>query len=977
MDLIDWSRNRPVEDVDDDALTVNRPQVGVESGEGNEIQNGEAHPQPLMFHRVVDPGILMRLLILTVSVTSRSSTMEELLECLFRASHLCQLLEEWIAASSSSTSTALDAAAVRRSNDLALLRARAILWNRRTHFFANIAPRSRDAALLTSRGDDQEYGHDNGSVDGSPSLAAFGGAASNANTPFTAKSFLGILDDLAEQALRHHDSLRLPEYDGTIPVSSENEGSDSNGYADALLSIYQSVLSSYAHLGDAPRAREFLARVEEREPRLPMTVGRHYNFILQAYANRATMRREGEDGDDDDNDSEEHHHLDAERYRAACRQDALDFWKRYIKDSSTDRYHPVTVSLLLKLLVDDPRQAMEFLDSVPEPNVVHYNSVLTSWARWSRQSGTVASQQAAQILARMNERGVAPDQISYTAIIDAMLQSNDRTSLDQVEQLLFQSIHVSRGEPSSSCMPDTAMYLVILRGLLQYHRRHVESQVKEEVCLRMQTILQQMLEREDIVVTIETYKLVLEAWARSHSPNAASTAVQLLQEIRERGFAPDLEALELVLRSLSLKVETPDWVLEQANAVREYAKQLGLEETTEFTSLYLRVIGRSGHVEEVESLIFETPSIDEASYFSIVEGHAKQSNGAPKADELLREWKGPPSLRMMKAVMVSWAHQDDDDSIFAQDRIDEIYEEAKRAVEGMPLPANFVGAYMRAISKRPNAPAKMEQLLAQMQRDYEAFKKKSLKPNASNFATMIDAWAAVSPNEEGAAERAEALLDRLDELYRGDVQLRPTVACYRGVIAAWARSKNPESGHRAMSILNRLEQQPGLAPIRSCYHYVLTAIGKSEDPNKAQAAFDTLQRMKESSASGNRRIEPSIYEYVTALRAMGSTAGSFDHKEKAYGLVEATLTDFLRRTAKPTPQVSSPQDLDEYEQIYLQYLWAAFKLLLRGNRRDYAVQEVMRQCPKEVLSRSSIQLGLAKVTSPHIRSAILQQVEQS
>jgi hypothetical protein len=256
----------------------------------------------------------------------------------------------------------------------------------------------------------------------------------------------------------------------------------------------------------------------------------------------------------------------------------------------------------------------------------------------------------------------------------------------------------------------------------------------------------------------------------------------------------------------------------------------------------------------------------------------------------------------------------------------------------------------------------MEKVLAKMQHDYDQFQKKSIKPNASNFATVIDAWAAVSSVTEGAAERAETILNRLDQLHRGDVDLKPTLACYRGVITAWALSNHPESGRRALAILERLAQQPGLVPNRSCFYFTLKAIGKSADPNRAQAAFDTLQRMKDSFASGNQRAEPTVQEYTCAIRAIGSVAGSFDARAKAHILAEEVVMDFIRNVARHSASLTS-QHLDECEQLFLQYLWATFKLLPAGAPRNETVQKIMVHCPREVAKKPSIQLALAKTMS--------------
>lgn len=183
---------------------------------------------------------------------------------------------------------------------------------------------------------------------------------------------------------------------------------------------------------------------------------------------------------------------------------------------------------------------------------------------------------------------------------------------------------------------------------------------------------------------------------------------------------------------------------------------------------------------------------------------------------------------------------------------------------------------------------------------------------------------------------------------------------------AWALSNHPESADRAVMCLDRLEQQPGLAPNRSCFRYVLKAIGKSSDRSsniKAQSAFDMLQRMKASFASGNRRAEPSVHEYLSTLRAIGSsrtTESSLQEQMNAYELVEELFLDCLSRGALQFPDPASERD--GYEQLCLQYLWAAFKLLPADEERNRTLQRVLRSCPAEVRGAPAVQRALHKVT---------------
>jgi PPR repeat len=913
LELIDWSRRQG----------AGGSTEKVEGGNSNCRSSSSSHSSssaPSMFRAVTDLEMLGRLLLLFANVAQRRASLEEIQERLHCASHVYDLMEDW-ARSSASASSNVSSPSKSSSNvpvDLLLLRGRAILWSRRIYCTSSISPTALDASSLK-----RQWGYT--------------ANQNESDVPVSSESIVSVLADLSDQARQQLEAFQ-----------------ESDDTREALLSVYKSILSGYSCLGDVEMARDLLDRLEAVRPSLEVPI-EHYNFVLMAFSNRALCLGSEGEGVASQQDLED------------CRKAGLKFWRSKYNSPHLDPYHPVTMSVLLKLLSHDPPQAMAFLEAIPEPTVVHYNCVLASWAKWSRQRMNFASQQAKDILIRMNERGIAPDRISYTAVMDTLLQSNDRSALDQVELLLEQARQGTTEDylaPVTSqheCRPDTAMYIVLLRGLLQYHRRHTESQVKEDACLRMQNLLLKMTNETDVIVDTATYKLVLIAWATSHSPIAGGSAIELFKTMKESGVKPDIETLEYVLACLSIKVKSPEWALNHARDVREFAQRHQLPETPSFFSRYLRVMSHAGQLDEAERLLTGMPSIDAESYYSVVEGHAKRWNGAPKADQLLRDWRGPPSLRMMKVVMTAWSYQDDRDAARANQRIDEIYEAAKAAVNGHPLAATFQNAYMKAISKRPNAPFIMEQVLTGMQRDYESTRRKSQKPSGGAFATVIVAWAAASPGMTGAPERAEALLNRLNELYQIDVYFQPTLACYRGVISAWALSNHPESGRRATSILDRLERQTYVQPNRSCYLLTLKAIGKSSDPNKAASAYEVLQRMKESFAGGNHRAEPSTDEYTTAIRSIGSARGSTEQRAQSYGLAERIVLDFVQNSSRR--KTLPPPQKEEYEQLFLQYLWAAYKLLPPNSNRNRVVQSLVKLCPEDVLALPSMQDALAKVVT--------------
>jgi len=93
-----------------------------------------------------------------------------------------------------------------------------------------------------------------------------------------------------------------------------------------------------------------------------------------------------------------------------------------------------------------------------------------------------------------------------------------------------------------------------------------------------------------------------------------------------------------------------------------------------------------------------------------------------------------------------------------------------------------------------------------------------IEPNATSFSTVIYAWSRSS--DESGGERAEALLKEMNDLYRssGDDCLKPSFACYAGVLFAYAGRGNLDE---AESILQRMKLEWGVSPPRNVYNALL------------------------------------------------------------------------------------------------------------------------------------------------------------
>ena len=60
---------------------------------------------------------------------------------------------------------------------------------------------------------------------------------------------------------------------------------------------------------------------------------------------------------------------------------------------------------------------------------------------------------------------------------------------------------------------------------------------------------------------------------------------------------------------------------------------------------------------------------------------------------------------------------------------------------------------------------------------------------------------------QAAAKRAEAILERMQELYEaGNVDIKPDTISFSTVISAWAKSGDPAAAKRAEAILERMQE---------------------------------------------------------------------------------------------------------------------------------------------------------------------------
>ena len=120
----------------------------------------------------------------------------------------------------------------------------------------------------------------------------------------------------------------------------------------------------------------------------------------------------------------------------------------------------------------------------------------------------------------------------------------------------------------------------------------------------------------------------------------------------------------------------------------------------------------------------------------------------------------------------------------------------------------------------------------------EAKSNPKVVPDIVTYNTVIDAWA--KSGDRGAPQRAEAVLESMQELYKaGNSDVKPDTISFNSVLSAWAKIGNRGAAERAESILKRMQElheggYPDVKPNTISFSSVISAWANSGERGAAR-----------------------------------------------------------------------------------------------------------------------------------------------
>lgn len=637
------------------------------------------------------------------------------------------------------------------------------------------------------------------------------------------------------------------------------------------------------------------------------------------------------------------------------------------------------------------------------PNGTTYQNVL---ATISRTPDSAALKAARELFLKMEKSGIPCTVTALNTFLGMLMNCRFEGSIDEADDAFVEVIL----ERFRVVRDDAFTYGWVFEGIFNHLNKESDTHKKEAIARRIEKLFRSLLQHSEHFRLQEGphmtryYNECLRAWAFARSPESTAHALRLLRELEEGSnegsnvndstivyLKPDTKTYEYILTCLTRR---PDSI--SVHTARNIFRKMDTSRTPitlSVLNLFVRVLVKSG----IEGSLYEAEQIlqqveseflagrdplcpNETSYSVVLGGYIRIHDGLKDADRILQhmttlsEKTGNaallPSVDTYKSMIKLWSNSVASN---AMERVDDLFQ--KMTAQSKPSSSDYAFLQVAwARSKRPDAPQHVESILVRMQEKYDEGENLLARPAVENFSIVIKTWA--MSKQEGSAERADEILKRLEDLYYSDrvsnIDLRPNTICYENALLGWALSDSPNAGDRALALLDRMKQAQSADHAaaftnQACYNYAILAIGKSDVTNKAGKCYDMMEEMRTSFETGQSRYgRPTHDSFLAVIRACATCIGSEEEREEAFLVTTKTMQEYLR-FAHPSPRVD----------VYLQFLYAIFRLVPAGKVKDNAVRNAfvdeIFKCPSPIIASSTIRDALIKTVSSEVFADIVDQ----
>lgn len=503
---------------------------------------------------------------------------------------------------------------------------------------------------------------------------------------------------------------------------------------------------------------------------------------------------------------------------------ALQAWSQVTSSPKETEQGAEYIERIIKRLEDEKKNGNEAVDL----NLGIYNLLIDVWTKSGYPDRAETILRQLQSMKELFPESIMLTNLPYNTVIHSWKRSSEGEKAEEVLRMMIKG----------KIEPDEISYNGVV---LSYARNYGKRGYADNA----QRVLEEM-EKTDLPIDAFLFNTVMDAHAKSQTPESAEKALQLLIKLEQyggkHGIYPNTISYTTVIDSFA-KAKSED---SASNAEMVFRK--------------MEAAHKSGN---------EDARPNNRSFNAVINAYVQTSapGSALRAEQILMKMltlskngneEAKPNVVTFTTVMNGWAKSGESGS---GERAQKIFE---LAVEEF---------------QQGNAEA---------------------QPNSFMYSALIDAW--IKSRDKGAVDRSFKIYsDLYNEFLEGKGNVKPSTFLANQVIDAISRSGKSGAGDRVEEVLKMLDylytqyDDDDMRPTQQSYTMSINAWAKSRSFGKAKKAQQLLFKMEEAYRGGNSNAKPNVF----AFTAVVSTFIEFNELRLIYfNLIRRSITIAVLYTAK-------------------------------------------------------------------------------
>jgi Pentatricopeptide repeat domain len=513
------------------------------------------------------------------------------------------------------------------------------------------------------------------------------------------------------------------------------------------------------------------------------------------------------------------------------------------------------------------------------------------------------------------------------------------------------------------CIPNLEIFETALHALAESRKRQAD---------RKAYAIFQRLDDYQVQPTLSLYHSLITCMARGRDHGAAKRAEDLLMEAAAK-FPPRLESNgeRLGISVDTFNVVLTAWAKSELEDGPDRAKNLLLKMDTidnqqgilkPTASSFTSLIDAYAQMNTWESACLAERTLNALLNYYLTE----------ELDPTLE-----PNIATWGIVLSCWQRLSKKGSSDAAsnaakllDRLETLYSDGKLTYGPDAIAyATVLNAFCQCKDAAKEGAKNAELILNEMNERYMDGDD-SFKPSSKSIRSVIDAW--LKSNRQDAVFKAQEIFKKFDEMdYLSDPSDVSVVKeIYKAFIFAWSKNEDAELAHEylidmynqglqpdsfcfdkvieaytaeegntfnevkeVLKLMEKSNQENELKPNERIYTSFIRAMTKDNIPNLASESYDLLKKMKDLSLV-NKGVKPTVFTFNSVLKACATVI-----KEDPSENVKA-----LKIALSVFNELRAPDTKEEPDHVTYGNMLQCSALLPQGNQREALITSTFQMC---------------------------------